>query len=319
MEARQLEVQRKIFETLLTSIKIRSDVKTSVAHECRCLYYYRSFKPTSVNSKKDALKGRLSCRERVAAKILPGFLYIVRNTKLHVTKLSAATRVSLFMHGIDDNQRFFAYVTSLPHVIELQNTDDALNLHPQLAAQVYGKFKEVVSDVVWRNKDSCRNIWFSPDSGSSGMPEGEALDEFRVLPNPYTLDDTYQFRFGADVYHTKLDGSALIHSKQEREYMAHPCKSFACLGVALTMCGPEAVVESYCSVMKTQQFCSCQGTETLALYAYTDGLLPMPAQCPHTIEKIAESIFTEARHTMSPFIAHLCRVWTKWRKIFVGQ
>ena len=88
------------------------------------------------------------------------------------------------MHGIDDNQRFFAYVTSLPHVIELQNTDDALNLHPQLAAQVYGKFKEVVSDVVWRNKDSCRNIWFSPDSGSSGMPEGEALDEFRVLPNP---------------------------------------------------------------------------------------------------------------------------------------
>ena len=167
-------------------------------------------------------------------------------------------------------------MTSLPFVVELQITDDALNLHPQLGAKVYVKFMEVVSDVIWRSSESCRSMWFP--LSNIDMPEGEALDEFPVLSDPYLLDDTHLFLFVSDGYHRKLYGPALIHTFNMREgiYDTVPREFWIYLDVALAMSGSEAVVECYYSDMKKQHIDGGQSTETLAYLTNTDGLLPIP-------------------------------------------
>ncbi|KAF0310073.1 hypothetical protein FJT64_018864 [Amphibalanus amphitrite] len=185
-------------------------------------------------------------------------------------------RAAVSQYGVENFQRFFGYVTSLPHIVKAQREEEDLDLHPQLATTVYAKYKEVVADVVWKNRDSCRNIWFS---SQTPMPEDRQVDEFLVLSCPNRLEDQYQFRFGPDVYTVTLDESAVIQTIYNREgiYTAMGREFCTAMDVALAMSGSEAVVESYYSVMKSQQFHGGQSNQHLVLRTNADWLLPLPA------------------------------------------
>ena len=100
-----------------------------------------------------------------------------------------------------------------------------------------------------------------------------------MLSNSYALDDIHTVFFVSDVYHTKIDEQALVHTFYTREgiYDTVTQEFYISLDVSLAMRGSKDVVESYCSVMKSQQFDGGQSTETLALHTNGDGNLPLPA------------------------------------------
>ena len=104
------------------------------------------------------------------------------------------------------------------------------------------------------------------------------LQTFTLLPNPSALDAQFSMTFsGSDKkYQVEIDESAIIRSIYTDEDVFNMLGKELCLiiNIALAKGGPEAVVESYYSVVKSQQQPGGQSNQNLSLRAKLDWCLP---------------------------------------------
>ena len=116
------------------------------------------------------------------------------------------------------------------------------------------------------------------------------LNAFEVQHDEFNLEDKYVFRNDGHVCTTTLnqaDAFATFYTNENVYNMAGPEFCIA-LDVALAMSGSEAVVESYYSVMKTQDMVGVgQVNDTLVQRTNVDWSFPMPIQCLETIKDVA--------------------------------
>ena len=191
------------------------------------------------------------------------------------------------MHCSDSFNRFFSYVCSLNHVRKLANEEKQLNLLPALASNVYKSFKYCIHRVIWEDYGDCRTKWFIPIKGE--VKPGQ-LKGFYCKNGKWSLDDIYELHYQDSTCLTKLNQAAAFASFYTNEMVAKEAGREACiaLDVAMGMSGTEAVVESYYSVMNSQQFPGGQSNDTLVQRTNIDWCFPMPLNCEETIKEVAQ-------------------------------
>ena len=188
-------------------------------------------------------------------------------------------------HCSDSFNRFFSYVCSLKHVRKLANEEKQLSLLPALASNVYKSFKYCIHRVIWEDYGDCRTKWFTPIKGE--VKPGQ-LKGFYCKNDKWSLDDIYELHYQDSTCLAKLNQAAAFASFYANEMVAKEAGSEACIALDVAMSGTEAVVESYYSVMNSQQFPGGQSNDTLVQRTNINWCFPMPLNCEETIKEVAQ-------------------------------
>ena len=204
--------------------------------------------------------------------------------------------VKLEEFGKDGFKRFIEYVCRQDH-IQTAIKDGVLELEPGLSHVLHRKLKQVLKEIIWEKKDLMVK-WFSvikkkPVALAVDLPAStRTLQTFTLLPNPSALDDQFSMTFsGSDKkYQVEIDESAIIRSIYTDEDVFNMLGKELCLiiDIALVKGGPEAVVESYYSVVKSQQQPGGQSNQNLSLRAKLDWCLPNILQSDTMVKEVSK-------------------------------
>jgi hypothetical protein len=168
-----------------------------------------------------------------------------------------------------DFERFYTYVCSLPHIVDLA-TKEELFLDAALGNTIFHRMKQALKSYLWKDTGEHLAKWFYLSSPcQQWLKKLEKIDpssdtSVSCLSNTYllTLEDTSGRPFKA-----KLNEAQVYHSiyTDERLFNEIGCEGCITIDIALAKGGTEAIVESYHSVMKSQKMCGGQCNATLAL------------------------------------------------------
>ena len=199
--------------------------------------------------------------------------------------------------GRDGFKRFLELVCRQDH-IQSAIQDGILQLEHGLSHVLHRKLKQTLKQIVWENKDLMVK-WFSVVKKKSvslalELPtSARTLQTLTLLPNSSSpLDAQFYVTFfgGERKYHVQLDESAVIKSIYADEDVFNLLGKELCLviDIALAKGGPEAVVETYYSVVKSQQQAGGQTNENLSLRAKLDWSLPNILQSETMVKEVSE-------------------------------
>lgn len=176
-------------------------------------------------------------------------------------------------YGHDEFKQFFTYVCSLEHVKLLDIENEQVDFHPTLSGVVHRRLKQALKIFVWGNKNDCLSAWFDiRDPDKPGM-----LDTFQKMDDgtkgsaKFKLQNSYSFTFSDGnnqrTIEATLNEEVLYKSiyTDETLYTAIGEECCVAIDVSLAKGGPEAIAESYYSVMSSQISAGGQSNETLAL------------------------------------------------------
>ncbi len=175
----------------------------------------------------------------------------------------------LELYGRKDFERFYTYVCSLPHIVDLA-VDEELFLNAAFGNTIFHRMKQALKSYLWKDTGDHLAKWFSLSTPcQQRLMKLEKIDpssEITVscLSNTYllTLEDTSGCPLKA-----KLNEAQVYHSIYTEESLFNEIGPEGCItiDIALAKGGTEAVVESYYSVMKSQKMFGGQGNGNLAL------------------------------------------------------
>ena len=198
--------------------------------------------------------------------------------------------------GKDEFKRFMECVCRQDH-IQMAIKDGVLELEPGLSHVLHRKLKQVLKEIIWEKKDLMVR-WFSvvkkkPVALAVDLPAStRTLQTFTLLPNPSALDGQFSMTFsGSDKkYQVEIDESAIIRSIYTDEDVFNMLGKELCLivDIALAKGGLEAVVESYHSVVKSQQQPGGQSNQNLSLRAKLDWCLPNLLQSGTMVKEVSK-------------------------------
>lgn len=209
--------------------------------------------------------------------------------------------IELEQFGNENFRKFMAHVCSLNH-IRSAIQDGTLEMEPALSHVIYRKLKQTLKYLLWERKDVILH-WFQLVTKKNDLkplaPEipskTSVLQSFALsVPDPSlpsTLDVRFKMIFSGDEkeYVVHLNESAIYKSIYNDEEVYTKLGKEICLliDIALAKGGPESVVESYYSVMKSQQQLGGQNNENLSLRAKLDWSLPNILQSERMIKEVA--------------------------------
>ena len=258
-----------------------------------------------------------------AAHSLGACLYIplfLQHMQGESDRMSAAQKVDLDAQGKLQFREFFEYVCTLPHIKDIVLSDDQVMFLPELASTVYGKFKEAVFCVVWKNLGNLRSSWFPPVNSMSNRHCDLEISSFHIEHCPHELDDQYHFKYGNQVCVARFDEQRAFSTMYSSDELSECLGKEMCtvLDIANAMSGSEAVVESFYSVMKTQIQSGGQNNATLVERTIVDWSFPHPFQCEETIKEVAalylngDKEYGLSRHQVPVFVDERDRALRKY-------
>ncbi|CAB4015439.1 Hypothetical predicted protein [Paramuricea clavata] len=158
---------------------------------------------------------------------------------------------------------------------DLEEVD--LLFDPAFAHIVLHKIKQALKLFLWKNKGKYPMKWFSLSSTEPksygpltelSINDNESVQSQDEEGNKYWLGNLYSLTFGSEKpIHAELNEAAVYDSIycDEEIYSAIGIEGCVTIDIALAKGGTEAVVESFYSIMKSQQSTRGQSNETLAL------------------------------------------------------
>jgi hypothetical protein len=236
---------------------VESDLKEFVA------YVLASFEKRVADCTKE-IQNVLTCLD------LDTIFGLLCGERLPNGKVKLASGEGLLeLYGRKDFERFYAYVCSLPHIVDLA-TKEELFLDAALGNTIFHRMKQALKSYLWKDTGEHLAKWFYLSSPcQQRLKKLEKIDpssdtSVSCLSNTYllTLEDTSGRPFKA-----KLNEAQVYHSiyTDERLFNEIGCEGCITIDIALAKGGTEAIVESYYSVMKSQKMCGGQCNATLAL------------------------------------------------------
>ena len=187
----------------------------------------------------------------------------------------AAGEESLEKYCQEQFNKFFAYICSLDHIQKLrrEHKETDLLFDAVFAHVVFHKIKQTLKTFLWKREGGYPEMWFSLPSIAPKLYG--LLVKIEMAANtydegkPYCLGNVYSLTFGelTKPVLAELDEKAVYHSIycDERLFHAIGIEGCVAIDIALAKGGTEAVVESFYSVMKSQQCTGGQSNDTLAL------------------------------------------------------
>ena len=171
-------------------------------------------------------------------------------------------------YGVKNFCNFFKYVCSQPHIQRLKDAEgnEESLFDPALANIVLHKFKQGLRQFLWKDDSEHLASWFN----LTPTLETGCLDELRIS-NDDALSVTNRYavtmRNIEKPFHASLNGDAVYKSifTDRMLYEAIGMEECSCIDIALAKGGTEAVVESYYSVIASNNMPGGQNNETLAL------------------------------------------------------
>lgn len=173
----------------------------------------------------------------------------------------------LELHGVEDFNKFYSFVCSLPHVKQLAEEEDAF-LDSAFASTVFHQIKQALKSYLWRDASEHLLKWFSiPASSVAPLKKLQVVDPSTETST--SLGNTFQLALEGrkQPLKAKLNEAEVFRSIYTDETLFTSIGIEGCIAIdiALAKGGTEAVVESYYSVMKSQKKFGSQSNETLAL------------------------------------------------------
>ncbi|XP_047741568.1 uncharacterized protein LOC125179542 [Hyalella azteca] len=159
--------------------------------------------------------------------------------------------------GVTAFHTFFNFVCSLPHVKKRQSEED-LDFDPQFSNETYFKFCTFIHDCVWGKSGFSLKTWF-PE-----LPE--VSSQLVKMSRCVAKEEKYEFSFSiGNSFSSSFDEAAFFKSFYVDKKVFEKVGQELCtaLDVAVSMGGCEAVVESFYSVVDTQQKGGNMSNETL--------------------------------------------------------
>ena len=229
---------------------VESDLKEFVA------YVLASFEKRVADCTKE-IQNVLTCLD------LDTIFGLLCSERLQNGKVKLASGEGLLeLYGRKDFERFYAYVCSLPHIVDLA-TKEELFLDAALGNTIFHRMKQALKSYLWKDTGEHLAKWFSLSSPcQKRLKKLEKIDpssdtSVSFLSNTYllTLEDTSGRPFKAK----------LTTAFTPTRYSSMKSVVRDTIDIALAKGGTEAIVESYYSVMKSQKMCGGQCNATLAL------------------------------------------------------
>ena len=207
---------------------------------------------------------------------LGGCLYIPDIFKFaqgESAELPAKQLASVKEYGRKEFAKFFKYICSLTHIKALTDSDDQIRFLPVLAPSVHSRFEEVVVEVIWQNLGNSRQSWFPPVDAA--YLHRDMLTEFRIDARSTEIDDMCEFVYVCRAIFNEKSAFASMYVNETLFEKLSRDMSIV-IGVAIALCGSEAIVASYYSVVKTKSMYGEQSNDTLVQRANIDWCFPMP-------------------------------------------
>lgn len=213
-------------------------------------------------------------------------------------KVSVENITALENYGKDGFFYFLSYACNLDH-IKHAIVEGILDLEPEISHVLHRQFKMFIHDIVWNHKEvMCE--WFS-----SSCTESKKIQPLREVmhansgcllqlkkvykPNMYKLEFECTFNDDEKKYNVVVNEDKIIESmyKDPSIYTKAGKEICVLLDLALSKGGPEAVVESFYSVMKNHKMNGGQHNDNLAMRAKLDWCLPNSLQATRMVEEVA--------------------------------
>ncbi|CAB3982578.1 Hypothetical predicted protein [Paramuricea clavata] len=184
-------------------------------------------------------------------------------------------------YGTEGFKAFISHICSITHV-KLAIEDGAIDLDPQLSHIVHRKLKQALKDILWQGRETMIN-----DSGN--LSSMEKVLEDHSSQSFVTTRFHMRFTKGEKIYTVQLNEPAVYLSLYTDECVYSKLGKEICLviDIALAKGGPEAIVESFYSLMKCHKKAGGQNNENLSLRTKLDWSLPGPLQADRMVKEVA--------------------------------
>lgn len=198
--------------------------------------------------------------------------------------------------GTDFFKKIVEYARSQEHVAAAIE-EGLVEIDSRLSHVIHRKLKQALKDVLWNKKQTVVN-WFSVVQKESLKPLASVLTStsgnlmsFKVAKDQSFVEKCFVAVFHGDEreHIVTLNEEAVYRSMYMDEEIYSLCGKELCLivDIALAKGGPESVVESYYSTMKSQQQPGGQSNNTLSLRTKLDWCLPNVLQGERMIKEVA--------------------------------
>ena len=191
----------------------------------------------------------------------------------------SVSEVELEEFGAEFFKKFVEYVCSQKHVAAAVE-EVFIEIDPRLSHVIYRRLKQTLKKILWDMKQIAVS-WFSIIRKENLKPLASVLSStcgnllsFKVVPNQIFIEKCFVVVFHGDQreHVVKLDEEAVYKSLYMDEVVYSMCGKEVCLiiDVALGNGGPESIVESYYSTMKSLQQPGGKSNKTLSLCTKLD-------------------------------------------------
>ncbi len=208
----------------------------------------------------------------------------------------SVSEAELEEYGREFFKKFIEYVCGQKHVAAAVK-EGLLEIDPRLSHVIHRKLKQALKNILWDMKEISVN-WFTIVQKETLKPLASVISKtsgnlmlFKIAPNQPFVEKCFVAVFHGDEreHIVKLNEDGVYKSLYTDEAVYSICGKEVCLviDIALAKGGPESIVESYYSTMKSQQQPGGQSNETLSLRTKLDWCLPNVLQGERIVEEVA--------------------------------
>ena len=215
-------------------------------------------------------------------------------------------------YGAGGFKAFISHVCRIQHV-KLAIEDGTIDLDPRLSHILHRKLKQGLKDLLWLDREIMINSFdcvpsvitekTKPLSSVISKDGDNLLSMDKVLGEQLSqsfVTTRFQMQFMNDekIYTLQLNEPSLYFSlyTDERVYSKLGKEISLVSDIALAKGGPEAIVESFYSLMKCHKKAGGQNNKTLSLRTKLDWSLPGPLQADRMVKEVA-SLYIDGNKT----------------------
>ena len=224
------------------------------------------------------------------------FLNLTRFTNNGSLFISNADRVIWETSGVEDFERFWSCVCNLPHVKIALEQDPELNLMPHDSPIIFRRFKNVLVNMVWRNKYQVAHTIFVDEHKKPPQVNPVSFTKLKeAKPSRFSLHTFFELSLeSGEKILARINEEIIVSSFYTNEEVYGDVGREFCIAfdVALGTSGCEAIVEGFYSVMNHHKKSGNQTNCVLVERSIVDWTLPNPVCCPNTVRSIT-TLYTE--------------------------
>eukprot|EP00794_Sanderia_malayensis_P013290 gene13289-biopygen10600 len=198
-------------------------------------------------------------------------------------------------YGAHGFRMFVKYICTLEHIKEAIEAGE-IDIDYKLSHVLHRRFKQALKHFLWEKKDVIIHWFTLPRKKcqplSEQVPDSAGkVNDFQLISDDTSFEKLFCIKFEGveNGFIVKIDESAVYNSMylNEELYTMIGREMSLIFDVALGKGGPESVVESYYSVMKSQQHSGGQSNDTVSLRTKLDWSLPNVMQADKMVKEVA--------------------------------